>query len=512
MTANFPLVTVNIARQQSLAPAVQHRALIIGQKLAAGTATSGALIENVQDDVLSNNAAFGARSILAEMVREWKKINKVTPVDVIPIDDNAGGTQATASFAFTGTATESGPIFFGVGSDSTYRFRVDVLTGETAATVAGKLQSAVALATTAPFTSALDTADVDFTAANSGPGPNDWSLFVDGSVAGIAVAITGWTGGATGPVLSNTFVPIDSRRYQTIVWPSDFAAATLETELDARFNADNQNLQGVGIQTFVGTATEAIAAATALNSQSMVLIASKTISKTELVGTAHREFPDVVSTRFAAIRALRLTTDASIAQIMTTVAALDQFGGRAIASLPYANSVVLNMPIIRQVDQFTALELVSLRDGGVSAIAANENFSAVVCSEMVTTNTTNESAQPDTSFKFLSTIDTMAAIRDAFFQTFKLRYAQSRLTNGALISSRDMVNKPSFEATTEEIYQSLADDGLVQAGQEAIADFRLNRVVELSLAEGKITFACAPLLVTGLRVILATISVNFGDN
>lgn len=510
MTVDFPQVNVTIARQASLTPAVDQRVLIVGQKLAAGSAASGALIENVQDDVLSNNDAFGARSILAEMVREWFKVNKLTSLDVIPINDNAGGTQAVASFAFTGTATESGTLFFEVGSGKNYRYQIDVLSGETAATVAGRLQTLLALSTTAPWTSALDTADVDFTAANAGPLANDWTLFVDGAVAGLSVAITGWNGGATGPVLSNTFVPIDGRRYQTIVWPSDFAAATLETELDARFNANNQNLQGIGIQTFIGTATEAIAAATALNSQSMVLIASKGVSKTEIVGTAHREFPDVIATRVAAVRALRMTEGAPIEQIMTTVAPLDQFGGRHISALPYANTVVLNMPVIRQADQFTSLELTQLRDGGVSVVAPNPNFSAMILGEMVTTNTTNESAQPDDSFKFVSVVDTMAAIRDAFFGTFKLRYAQSRLTNGALRPGLDMVNQASFEALTEEVYLSLAEDALVQAGQPALADFRLNRIVEVSIAEGKITFACAPLLVTGLRIILATISVNFG--
>lgn len=510
MTINFPSTTFQILRAQQILESEEQRVLIVGQKQNAGTAATGALVESVSAATDSINALFGARSIVAEMVREFKAINTQTALDVIPLDDNAGGTAATGTVGFAGTATENGSIFVEVGSGTRYRFQVDILTGDTAAIVAGKLETLIDASASAPFTAALATADVNLTAANLGTVGNDWSIFVDGAVAGITVSISGWSGGATDPVLTNLFDVVANKRYQTIVWPSVFADTTVEAFLDARFNQAEQILQGVAVITNVGTAAASIAKATALNSQSVVVIASKAISTSDLVGAAHREFPDLISTRFAAIRSLRFTDGAALGNFLTTPAALDQFGSRALASLPYANTVIPNMATIRPVDQWTQAELISFRDGGVSAIGPNRNFSAMIAGEFVTTNTTDPAANPDDSFKFLNTVDTIAAIRDAFFLNFRARYGQSRLTNGSLRAGRDLANQASIEAFTEGIYQSLAEDVLVQEGQAALADFKLNRQVIVDVAAGQVTVNVAPLLVNGLRVIVGTVTVNFG--
>ncbi len=510
MTINFPKTSFQILRAQQILESIDQRVLIVGQKQNAGTAATGALVENVPEASDSINTLFGARSIVAEMCREFKAINNLTALDVIALDDNAGGTAGTATVGFAGTATENGSIFVEIGSGTGYRFKVDVVTGDTAATVAGKLETLIDASATAPFTAALATADVNLTAANLGTVANDWTIFVDGAVAGITVSISGWSGGATDPALTNLFDVVANKRYQTVVWPSVFDDTTVEAFLDARFNDAEQILQGVAIITTVGTSAEVIAKAAALNSQSMVIIASQGISTTELVGAAHREFPDAISARFAAIRSLRFTDDAPLASILTTPAPLDQFGSRALASLPYANTVIPNMPVIRPADQWTQTQLASFRDSGVSVIGANRNFSAMIAGEIVTTNTTDEAANPNDSFKFLNTVDTVAAIRDAFFLNFRARYGQSRLTDGALRAGRDLANQASIEAFTEGIYQSLAEDVLVQEGQAAVADFKLNRQVIVDVPNGKVTVNVAPLLVNGLRVIVGTVTVNFG--
>lgn len=511
MTISFPATTFQILRAQQIQESVEQRVLIVGQKQNAGTAVSGALVENVPSATDEIATLFGVRSIVAEMVREFKAINELTALDVIALNDNAGGTAGTATVGFAGTATENGSIFVEVGSATRYRFKVDIVTGDTAAVVAGKLETLIDASLTAPFTAALATADVNLTAANAGTASNDWTIFVDGAVAGITASISGWSGGATDPALTNLFDVVANKRYQTVVWPSVFDDTVVEAFLDARFNPNDDILQGVAIITNVGTAAESIAKAAALNSQSIVVIASKAISTSDLVGAAHREFPDLVSTRFAAIRSLRFTDNAPLASFLTTPAALDQFGSRSLASLPYANTVIPNMKVIRPVDQWTPAELVSFRDGGVSVIGANRNFSAMIAGEFVTTNTTDAAANPDTSFKFLNTVDTIAAIRDAFFLNFRSRYGQTRLTNGALRAGRDLANKASIEAFTEGIFQSLAEDVLVQEGPAALADFKLNRQVIVDVPNGKVTVNVAPLLVTGLRVIIGTVTVNFGS-
>ena len=384
-------------------------------------------------------------------------------------------------------------------------------TGDTAEVVAGKLQALVAANARTPFTSAVVVASVVFTAANGGTLANSWTVFTEGSVAGLSVSVGAWTGGATDPVITNLLDAIGNRRYQTIVWPEVFTDTIIEAFMDARFNANEEILQGVAFITSVDTAANVQAKAAALNSQSMVIIASRAVSSNVLEGSANREFPDVITARVAALRSLRLTNDAALSQFLTTPAPLDQFGSRALSSLPYANTVLPNTPIVRPLDQWTALEQTTFRNNGVSIVGPNRNFSGMLLGEFVTTNTTDEAGNDDESFKFLITIDTVAAVRDSYDVNVRRRYAQSRLTQGDLIPGRDLANQASIEAFTEEVYQSLAEDALVAAGAAALSDFKANgREVILDIPQGKVTINLAPVLVTGLRVVLGTVTVNFG--
>lgn len=512
MTINFPRTSFSILRAQQITESVEHRTLIIGQKVAAGTAATGSLVENAPEANDEIAALFGARSAVAGMLRAFKEINQSSAVDVIPLDDNAGATDATATIGFSGTATAAGTIFVEVGSGNDHRYQIDIAIGETATVVAARLAALITADTLAPFTAAAATGDVTVTAANGGALANAWSLFVDGAVAGVSVSLSAWSGGATDPVLTNIFAVLGDRRYQTIVWPSVYTDTVLKDFLDARFNTTNDILQGVGIITAVDTAANIQSKATALNSQSVVVIASQAISSAVLTGSAHREFPDVISARVAALRSLRLTDLAALSQFLTTPAPLDQFGSRALASLPYANTVLPNTAIIRAVDQWTALQQATFRNNGVAVIGANRNFSSMLLGEIVTTNTTDPAGNDDSSFQFLNTVDTVAAIRDAFFLNLRARYAQTRLTDGDLIAGRDLANQASIEAFLEEIFQGLAEDVLVQAGQAALRDFKTNgRVVAVDVAAGSVTIDLAPLMVNGLRVITGTVTVNFGE-
>ena len=108
MPESNPQVTLSIIRAQQLAGVTEQRVLIVGQMLAAGTATGGALIQDFPNDG-SEDTLFGRSSHLAGLVRAFKKENKVSNLDVIPLDD-AVGTQGTGVVAFSGAATETGSL------------------------------------------------------------------------------------------------------------------------------------------------------------------------------------------------------------------------------------------------------------------------------------------------------------------------------------------------------------------------------------------------------------------
>lgn len=503
-----PRQTWQIIPAQQLAGLLEQKVLFVGQKVAAGTATAGDLVQDIPNDG-SEDTLFGQRSHLAGMVREFKKLNERTQVDAIPLDD-ATGTQATSTITVSGTATEAGRIYVTFGSEQLHRYAVDIASGDAAAAVATAITTAFAVDDDSPFTVADATAVVTATAANDGTLANDWSVKVEGTIAGLTFTLAGWSGGATDPTLTGILDVIGNIRYQTIVWPNNYALTELETLLDTRFNAAYLILDGIGIQVKKGTLASLKTYADQ-NSQSIVILGNKTVAESDRDGTAVMEMPDIIAAQFAAFKALRLTDAAPLARYLTTVSPSDQFGSQALASLPYHNTVMPNLPIPDPRDEFTLAEQAELTDNGVGVFSANRAFNTTILGTIVTTYLTNGAGNPDSSFKFLETVETASVIREFFYENFRSRYAQTRLTSGDLIAGRDMANEASIRSFCNTLYDELAEDTLVQAGTPAKTDFNLNLVISIDISTGTVTINMAPLLVTQLRVVLGTIQINFGS-
>jgi phage tail sheath gpL-like len=508
MFISKPNVTLNIIPASQLASVQAQKALIVCQMLPAGTAVSEALIQDHPNDS-SEDTLLGRTSMGASMVREFKKLNKLTRLDILPIDD-ASGTQGTAVAAITGPATEDGTITVTVGSEINHSYDIDVTDADSATVIGDAIAAAVTADLDAPFSAANVTGTVTFTADQDGTLCNTWDIKVSGTVAGVAIALTGWTGGATDPTITTLLDAIANIRYQTIIWPSSFTITTLETDLDAKFNVTNDVMDGIGIQTILGTLSGAKSAVASLNSQSLCVVWNKTVSKTTHEGAATPEFPDVISAQVGAIRALRLTESAPLTQFLTSVAPVDQFGGVHIASLPYFNTLLPNLPVANAVDFPSQEDQDEAESNGLSIIGPNRAFNGTIFGGMVTTYLTDAGANPDLSYKFLNSVDTASANREFFVNNYRDKYAQTRLTDGDLIARKDMANEASIRAFSGEIYDQLARDALTQAGRAAKKDFMDNLVVSLNLTTGTATVTAAPLMVSQLRVFLGTIQVNFG--
>ena len=70
-----PKQTINIVSAQGEISTAAQKVLFVGQKTAAGSATSGVLVQNVLNDIAAINALFGESSILAAMLRAYKEEN-----------------------------------------------------------------------------------------------------------------------------------------------------------------------------------------------------------------------------------------------------------------------------------------------------------------------------------------------------------------------------------------------------------------------------------------------------
>jgi phage tail sheath gpL-like len=515
-----PKKTINIVRSAEVPITEEHRVLVVGQLPNAGsyTAAPGELYYDAPNTDADINTIFGDASHVSGLLRNFRAINKVSPVDVYPFAGT--GTASTATIAFTGAATAAGSYDIIVGSKYLCSASVDIPDLTTANDAAVAVDAALSpLVTKLPFDVSEATGTVTLTARMGGTIAEDFDIELRGTVPGLTATVTYWSGGAGDPATPGTDVvdAIVGRRYQTIIWPAAYPVANMVTEMDSRFNADVGVFDGVMVQTHVATLANVKDYIDDYNSQSFAVLWNKAINTdvTNLyhVGGAIIEMPDVITAKFAALRALRLTDGSNIAPYMSTSSPLDQFGGVSLASLPYFNTIVpaISTPINTEFPNFEDIE--EATSGGASVIGPNSAFNTTILGEMVTTYLVDPvSGDPDTSYKFLNTVDTISAIREIVVRKCAARYSQTRLTDGYLIPGRDMANENSIRAFLNEIYDELAELALVQAGSDAKQDFNSGLVVTVDVAGQKVTISMQPLLVTQIRAIIGTISINTGGN
>jgi len=506
-----PTVSLSIIAAQTAIGTSAQRVLFVGQKTAVGTATSGALISDIQNDA-SENTLFGANSMLAGMIRAFRAINLDVNIDAIPLDDAGAGVPATSTVTFAGTPTEAGTITITVGSRVNHAFKIAIATTDTATTIAAALVTAITADTDVPVTAGNVAGVVTLTAVNDGTEGNSIGIAKSGTVGGVTTTLVGMASGATNPTLTGVFDVVGDIRYQTVVWPFTFTLTELKSFLDPRFNVDNKIQDGVGIVHSSDTFANLKSAGDAENSQSIVILGNREVTGGDVEGSGLLEIGTIISSQFAALRSLRLEDDTNIAPfVIATNGARDTRGGAAIASLPYHNTPFVNLPVVTQGDGFTAQELSDLLDAGVSNIGSNITATIAIAGPIKTTSKTDVAGNPDPSFGFLNFVDTISTIREIYFNRLKARYAQSRLTTGALQSGRSIANEESIRAFLIGIYQDLgsADFVLVEAGETSLNFFKDNLSVVLDLVTGTATITMKVLIVTQLRIITGSIQIAF---
>jgi len=241
----------------------EQRVLLLGQMIS-GTATAGELTTNV-GTAKEEDALFGAKSQIAGMARSFREVNGKTRLDAIPLADN-GSTTATAVVTFTGTtATEDGTITINVGSRKKHNYELAITSADTITEIGDLLVTAITADTNAPFTAVNSSGAVTITASNAGTEANSFGIEYTGLVAGVTTTLTGWTGGATDPVLTGVFDVIGTERYQHIIYPAGYGYDFMEDFLDARWDIDNEIQDG---QAYACT-TDTVANNTLLSNMSL---------------------------------------------------------------------------------------------------------------------------------------------------------------------------------------------------------------------------------------------------
>jgi phage tail sheath gpL-like len=524
MTIRLPEMTATLLSAQQRVQNDSQKLLFIGQMTSAGTATSGTLYENI-DNENGQDALFGKNSMLATMIRAAKYHNKISRIDAIPLADNGAGTQALGSIVFTGTATGSGTITVSIGSKGTvpllqHVYALPIVATNTPTNIGDLLAAAITADTTCPVTAVNTTGSVALTAVHKGTEGNFISISVSGSATSVTYAVTGMTGGASDPSVTTLFSVVGDTRYQSIVYPS-YVRSVAKTFLDARFNVDKKILDGVGFDMMTDTSANIVTAGNANNSQSIAIIANNKIA-TPLAfytGSGIFEINTIIAAQIAAIRALRLTENVNIDQyVSATYGAKDAFGGMHIASLPYFNTILSTLPLEDSGKSFTDTELASLTAAGITTIGNNVANTSVVMGTTVTTYKTDGGGNTDVSFKYLEYVDTEVTCREYFYNNLRERFSQSRLTDGDIMVGYNMANEQIIKSFLTGLYVDLADNALVKIGKDVatgtdwLTYFKQNLTVVLDMALGKATVTMVLPIVTQLRIILMSIQVSFAVN
>jgi phage tail sheath gpL-like len=512
VTSN-PKVLIQLTPADIVQAVEERRSLVTGQLGVSATAAAGALVQNVH--AMTNAeifALFGVGELSHRIFSLLSSAGKYYPVDVIGMAVNGGATAAAGTVTFAGTATESKSIYIGIVDAVQWNIQIDIVTGDTAAVVAGKLNTAIAAQVNPVFTASVLGAVVTITANDLGTYGNDYGLSVTGSAAGITTALVAFTGGATNPVLTTIFDGVGDIRYTSILWPEAWKAqwTTLNSFLLPRFNADNAVLDGQG---FIGS-TDTYANNKTLmadkNSQVVVFAGNNKISTSTHKGPAILRPADYVLAEFVGIRERRLTTNAPVANyIVAKNGPLDAVGGPSLASLPLFNTPLYDTPVGNASELYTEIEQADLEAEAFSIYGVNRAKNTAIMGPVTTSWTTDQAGNLNPSFKYLEYVDTGSICREIFMNVLKATYAQSRLTQGDLVEGRSFANAASIEAKLLSIYKTLSLAGLVQAGREAEKYFTKGTVVTIDMALGKATVYGPLPIVTQLRRINYTLQFSF---
>lgn len=220
-------------------PIQRHRALIVGQRLAAGTVPAGSvrLISTVDEA----NAWFGRGSQLAAMVRAFKQVDTYTETYALAADDTGAGVAATGTLTFTGPATAAGTIELYIGGAN---IEVGVASADTATMIATATAAAINANLDLPVTAASAAGVVTLTCRHKGELGNAIDVrhsYWPGEAlpTGVTIAVVALSGGTSDPAAAALIAAMADDRFDTIVWPwtSSGSLTELKNELVRRFGA-----------------------------------------------------------------------------------------------------------------------------------------------------------------------------------------------------------------------------------------------------------------------------------
>jgi hypothetical protein len=489
MAGTYPISEFNLLAALQKIEASDRIPLILAQGTSAGSFTTGALVSNISSELGTGEALCGSGSIGHLMIDTFKAKNPSSRLDAIIVADNGSGVAATGSAVVAASTPLAGTFYITIGSYSKNKYAITTTTASTATTIGDDIETAVNADTNSPVTASNSTGTVTFTAKNKGTEGNNIGLKYESLPSGVTCTLTAFASGATDPSLTGILTKIDVSRYD-IIAPVAFLA-TIKTHLETKFNTRNQILDGVGIvcntDTYANHQT-ALAPAT-LASKVIVYICNKLVADADFKGGSLLELDYTIPAYIAALRTLRLKTNASISSFMMSD---NNRGGFFTAGLPYANMKLNDFTTIPAGKGFTLDEIEGLGDLGGSTLSMDESGLYAVTNKLWMT--AYKQATPTAegyTYQSLNKSDCATIAREYIMRNMKSYYAQAGLTSG------DLPNNPlarygsekSIRAYIVGLFIELTDFpyNVLQYSDTLLTEFKENLSVVVNTSTGSVS-------------------------
>jgi phage tail sheath gpL-like len=474
----FVAVEFNATRAQQGPAILAYKALLIGQKTSAGTATADTLVRVTGVD---QAITYGGRgSMLHRQALAWFAANRSTEVWLGVLDDNGAGVAATGTIVVAGPATADGTIALYLGGE---RITVGVTSGQASTAIATAIEAAIDAALDLPVTAGVSSSTVTLTFRHKGLTGNTYDVrhsFRDGEAlpTGVGLTITAMGGvvaGTTAPSLTALIAALADLWFH--VWSHPYTDATnlpaIETELATRFGP-MRSQDGIAITSVSGSFGTHTTLGGARNSKHSVIVAQPGAS------------PLTPPMEFAA-----------------EVAALVALHGAADPARPFQTLAMTRAVATAETDQWSFDERnLFLFDG----IATTKRVAGgvVQLSRIITTYQTSPAGADDTAYLDATTLLTLMYLRYSFRVRIQTRYPRHKLANdGTRLGSGQVVMTPKLgKGEALGWFREMESQGLV----EGFDQFKADLVVERNVSNpNRLDFLLSPDLINQFMITAAQI-------
>lgn len=471
-------VEYNNSRAVTEVTEVPEIALIIGQRLAAGTIAE-AVPKLITDSDLAKTY-WGHGSLMAHMAAAFKKANPYTELWGIALDDEVASVAATGTITFSGTSSEAGFVYLYIGGE---RIEVAIPSGTAAAAVGPLVVTGVTAylqTSNLPVAATGPAAVTTITALQKGTLGNSIDLRLNyqegeklpAGITAVIVDMGSVIAGATDPDVATAIAAFADKWYTTIVsaYADDTNHTKLETELETRWGPlvqqDGHSFIGV-----LGNQATLITAGNARNSQFTVLMGG------------------------------------GLSPTPPWIWACDAGAIDAIQSDPARPRQTLELPNClppASEDVFTQAERNTLLTDGVSTFTVTRTGECLM-ERMITTYQTNALSNADVSYLNQTTMRTLAYLRYSFNQRISSKFPRHKLADdGTLFAPGQAVVTPSIiRSETLALFRDTWEPrGLVEGWEQ----FKTDILVERNSSDrDRVDLRMSPDLINQFRVLAGQI-------